>query len=193
MKKLLLALLMLCGTTACNFLQVKVSPDPFYSAVLQQDSTNQAALYAQGERFIRAGRFGDALKYFVRLTRLEPKSTRAWFSLGRCYYETHQYSKAREAFEKTRELQPTEASTLGLAAATLMNGDAARARELANESEQKYGASAPLLQVRGDIAYFSGEWSRALQLYRQSLEKNPNQPEIQGRVKDLEEYLTTAG
>jgi tetratricopeptide (TPR) repeat protein len=193
MKKLLLALLMLCGATACNFLQVKVSPDPFYSAVLQQDSNNRAALYAQGERFIRAGRYGDALKYFVRLTRLEPKSANAWFSLGRCYYETHQYGKAREAFEKTQELQPTEATLLGLAAATLMNGDVAGARELANQSEQKYGASAALLQVRGDIAYFSGDWSNALQFYRQSLEKNPNQPEIQGRVKDLDTFLASAG
>ena len=193
MKKLLLALLILSGASACNLLKVKVSPDPFYSAVLQKDGNNRAALYAQGERFVRAGRYGDALIFFERLTRLEPKNANAWFSLGRCYYEGHQFDKASKAFEKSRELQPTASATLGLAAAVLMKGNASEAIELTNESERKYGISAALLQVRGDIAYFSGDWTNAMQLYRQSLEKAPNQPEIQGRIKDLEEYLTSAG
>lgn len=193
MKKAFSIFLILCCASACNFLKVKVSPDPFYHVALVQDSNNPAALFSQGMRFIHQGRYGDALKYFDRLTRIEPKNAIDWFYLGRCYYEVRQYGKSRSAFEKAGELQPSEAALLGLAAATLMDGDKAQAKQLLHNCEKQYGVSAALLQVWGDAAFLSGDASGAMKYYRQSLEKNPNQPEIQARLKDLVDYLTSAG
>jgi tetratricopeptide (TPR) repeat protein len=189
MKKTALLLIVL-GTSACSLLQVKISPDPFYSAVLQQEANNPAALYAQGERFIRQGRYAEALPYFERLSQSQPGNMRAWFELGRSYYEAKNYKQARSAFQKVWEGQPSEAALLGLAAATLMAGDAEEAGRFAARSEKQYGSSAALWQIKGDIAYFSVDPAAALKFYRQSLEKNPNQKELQERVKDLEEYLT---
>ena len=132
-------------------------------------------------------------RFFERLTRAEPQNAEAWFNLGRCEYEQRRYGKARASFEKARQRRPSEAATLGLAAASLMDGKVDDAQRLIRECEQKYGVSAASLQVRGDIAYFSGDPSGALALYRQSLAKNPAQSEIQQRVKDLEYFLTSTG
>jgi Flp pilus assembly protein TadD len=76
--------------------------------------------------------------------------------------------------------------------ATLMDGKLDQARALARQSETQYGSSAALDQIRGDIAFFEEQPDQALQFYRKSLEKNPKQAEIQNRVKDLEEFLSTA-
>lgn len=178
--------------TACNFLQVKISPDPFYSAALGQNADNKAALFAQGQRFLRQGRYGEGLKYFERLAKLEPGNAGYQFDLGRCYFEGHLYAKARVTFAKAGKIQPSEAALLGEAAAAALAGDPAAAATLAQASQQRYGPSGATLQVQGDIAFLRGDAAAALKLYRQSLEKNPAQPELEKRIKDLDEYLTTA-
>lgn len=193
MRRLIILPLVCLALSACNLLQLKPTPDPFYRATLKINPDNQAALFSQGGRFINQGRYSEALPYFQKLTRLAPANATAWFALGRCCYEQHRFGKSRAAFRKALNLKPSEAATLGLAAAALLDGDAAEAQRLARESEQKFGTSAALWQVRGDIAYQAGDWSGALALYRQSLEKNAIQPEITARVKDLEDYLTSAG
>lgn len=192
MKKLAFTLPLLLCASACNLLQVKVSPDPFYSVALQQNADNQAALYAQGMRFVNQGRYAEALPYFERLTRIAPGNAAHWFTLGRIEYEVHDFKKSKAAFEKANGLKPSEGALLGLAAAALMGGDAERARRLADESEQRYGASAALLQVRGDLAYMAGDAAGALGFYQKSVELNPGQEELQKRIKDLEAYLTSA-
>ena len=192
MKKLAFTLPLLLSLSACNLLQVKVSPDPFYSVALQRNANNPAALYAQGMRFVNLGRYAEALPYFERLNRIEPNNAAHWFTLGRIDYEVHDFKKSVAAFEKAQSLKPSEGALLGLAAATLMSGNAARAQALADQSEKQYGESAALLQVRGDIAYMGGDATTALGFYQKSLEKNPGQEELQKRIKDLEAYLTSA-
>lgn len=192
MKRFALLTFFLLGASACNLLQIKVSPDPFYSAVLGHNADNKAALYVQGERFLRQGRYGEALKYFERLVKLAPGNAEYGFDLGRCYFETNSYAKARVAFANAGKIQPSEATTLAEAAAALLAGDLGAAAELAQDSEKKYGVSAALLQVRGDLAFMNGDAAGAVSFYRQSLGKNPSQPEIERRIKDLEDYLTTA-
>jgi tetratricopeptide (TPR) repeat protein len=193
MRRLSILLLALLDLSACNLLHLKPTPDLFYSVTLKNNPNNQGALFSQGERFLNQNRYDEALPYYQRLTRLAPANAAAWFALGRCQYELRRFGKARAAFHKTMSLKPSEAAALGLAAAALMDGDLAEARRLTQESGQRYGISAALLQVRGDIAYQAGDWTAALGFYRQSLEKTPSQPEIVARVKDLEDYLTSAG
>lgn len=193
MKRSLLSVLILLGAGACNLLQVKPTPDPFYKIILEQNPNNRAALYAQGRRFMSEGHYAQALPFIEQLAKESPQNAGAWFDLGRCTYELHKYGQSRKAFQKALELQPSEGALLGLAAATLLGGDAADAARLAEQSASKYGISAGLLQIKGDIAYFTGEAAEACKFYRQSLQKDPNQRALQQRVKDLEDFLSSAG
>lgn len=184
---LAILLIMLCAS-GCS-LRLKPNTDPFYEAVLSRNPKNQAALYAQGRVLMRQGRYAEAESYFQRLAGIAPQDAGAWLGWGRCLFENRRFKASQAAFRKALELKQGKEAYLGLASATLMRGDAEQARELAREIEQKYGMSPVLLKVKGDIEFAAGNFTQALQYYRESGQQDASQPGIAGRVRDLEEFL----
>ena len=174
---------------ACS-LQLKPNFNPFYHVVLNAHPNHAAALYGQGENMIRQGRYESALGYFEKLTKVAPGEAKGWMRLGQCRYELHDFKSAKEAFNKSVELQPGQEAELGLASATLMAGNPAEAMALGERLKQKYGANAGYFHLEGDIHYLQEDWAKALANYQQSLKMLPGQPDLQIRVKDLEEFLT---
>jgi predicted Zn-dependent protease len=176
---------------ACNFELLKPHPDPFYAAMLKQDQANPAALYAQGKMLLNQGRYRDAEKYFVQLTRVEPDHAAGWNALGRARLEQGAFKPAQAAFERQIELRPSDEGKLGLAEALLMQGKLTDAQRIADEISKSDGLGAELARLQGDLAYRGRDFAKAAEFYAKSLRENPNQAGLKQRLADLQDYLAT--
>lgn len=184
-----LLFVLLAPVAGCHLLQLRAHTDPFYDAVLQQSPDNQAALFAQGQYLIHQGRYKEALRYYERLKKVAPNQPDTWLGLGRCYFETHDFNKARQAFDRAEQLRPSQEALLGLGATAMMRGKLDEARRLSQQIVTQYGSSPALLNLEGDIAFISGDSAKALEYYRQSAAQSPGQADIEGRIRDLEAFL----
>jgi uncharacterized protein HemY len=187
----LLPMVLLVSFGGCN-LRLKPNMNPFYDVVLKRYPDNKVALYGQSQHLERQGQFGEAAKYLQKMTRISPDNAQAWVGLGQAYLEQNKFMKAQKAFERALALKPSLEAYLGLGTAQLMNGQADQARQMAGQIEQKYGLSAELLRLRGDIELISANFAKAREMYRVSLDKQPNQQDLQERVRDIDEYLHLA-
>jgi Flp pilus assembly protein TadD len=188
-----LAIAIILGVVLTMGCQFRLTPktDPFYSAVLEQDPHHEMALYIQGEILLRKGLFQEAGPYFEKLIKLSPNKDTGWIGLGQCLLEMKRGRGAEIMFRKAMELHSSMKAQLGLITALMLSGNVNEAKKQAHEAETTYGVSAALLRVQGDLAFFEGDPERARQLYSQSLELNRSQPDLQDRVRDIEDYLTS--
>ena len=63
-------------------------------------------LYQLGAIMAKKGKYQEAIKYFEKITALEPKEAEAWNNQGFCYYSLEQPEKARDMFKKALEINP---------------------------------------------------------------------------------------
>lgn len=181
------AIMALCGC------QLPFGPktNPFYSAVLREYPNHTTVLFLQGEAFLLKGQFEAAEPYFEKLIQMQNDNPAAWLGLGQCRLELHRFGAAGEAFKRSLELRGSQEGHLGLASSMLLGGQIDAARTEADLIEKQYGMSAQLLRLRGDIALVAKMPQESRDYYRRSLSGNPNQPDLQDRLSDLEEYLTS--
>jgi cytochrome c-type biogenesis protein CcmH/NrfG len=186
--RLIACLSLLAGLNGCS-LRLNPRIDPFYRAVLSQNSQHVAAIYAQGQDLLTQGRYAEASPYFARLTRLEPDQPRGWIGLGQCRLEEGHYHQAQSAFSRAWSLRPSSEAGIGLAAAQMLAGDLDGAAAQSALTREACGESAGLLRLEGDLAYLRQDLGVAAEKYRQSLKSNPNQPGIANRLKDIEAFV----
>ena len=71
----------------------------------------------EGERLMRADRFGEALPFYASVTAEVPEYADAWFAAGVCYAHGGNVGRAEEAFRRFLRLEPASAeghSALGV-------------------------------------------------------------------------------
>jgi len=72
--------------------------------VLEQDATNEMAIYNLGILAITSGQLDKAIERFTKLRELDPENMEANFYLGYCLFETGKVQESKPYFEKVKEL-----------------------------------------------------------------------------------------
>jgi hypothetical protein len=80
----------------------------------------------------------------------------------------------------------------GLITALILQAKLDRAHQENQRMLEIYGESATRLRLEGDAAFFENRPDDALSAYRKSLAMYSQQPKIEQRVTDLQEFLTSA-
>jgi tetratricopeptide (TPR) repeat protein len=62
--------------------------------------------YTVGQNAMKAENYEDAIKYFTKAVKIDPKFAFAWDNLGICYRKAGKYKDAIEAYNKSLELDP---------------------------------------------------------------------------------------
>ena len=94
---------------------------------IMRDPVNQAM------RLVDEGRLSEANRILEGYVRDNPESARGLFALGRLQWETRQYSRAAETFERLTQVDPRnrEAGMLALLSLRVLNDPGNRARKVA--------------------------------------------------------------
>ena len=181
---------LLISALGCS-LAIQPGPEPFYRAVLEKSPGNELALFAQAEAFGRQGQFKQARRYYRRCLRQNPQSAPAWLGLGRSDMELFLFAEAEKAFRTAMELRPSEEAQSALTTALLLQGKSILARQENQAMLKRYGDSAARLRLDGDIEFYENHPKKSLDAYTKSLAIYPQQPKIEQRVRELEDYLTS--
>lgn len=72
--------------------------------VIQEDPKNQLALFNMGMLSIQSGQHDKAINWLIRLTEVNPAHTQGTLLLGIAYMNTDQKKKAKEQFEKVKDM-----------------------------------------------------------------------------------------
>ena len=172
--------------------QIRLAPqlDPFYTAVLREFPTHEAALFGQGNYLVRQGRYREAVRYFRKLVSHFPRHEGGWISLGQCELELNRFRRAEAAFRQAEKLKRSLESQIGLANSLIFQGRIDEAKEVAVAIEQQMGPSAILYRLLGDIAFVEKNPRRAVDYYQKSLVSSPSQEDLRDRIADIEQHLT---
>jgi Flp pilus assembly protein TadD len=73
---------------------------------LQNWPEHTPTLYQLGALMAKKGKYQEAVKYFEKITSVDPKEAEAWNNLGFCWYNLDQLEKARDMFKKALEINP---------------------------------------------------------------------------------------
>lgn len=127
--------------------------------------------HSLGDAYFELQQWKNALVSYQKSLQLNPDFSWSYYNLGRVYTNLQQIDKAIAAYQKTLELEPKiEAcyQNLGDALATI---------------DRQQAASCYL--TLANIKFKRQEIPQAIDLYRQSLELNPNQAEVYYRLGQL--------
>lgn len=112
------------------------------------DQTNKD----RAEKLRKEGHYAEAANVFRDMVKSQPDDATSYFSLGSCYQELHQYSKARTYYEKAAALKPDEKAY----ASALHNLKSIKAAPLVQRGIAK--------QMRGDNAGAVSDYRAALRI-----------------------------
>lgn len=76
--------------------------------VLQENPEHQKALYQMGILSIQSGQWAKAVERLEKYTQLYEKDPQGWFYLGLSYKELQMKRKARQSFERVKDLDDSE-------------------------------------------------------------------------------------
>jgi tetratricopeptide (TPR) repeat protein len=63
-------------------------------------------MVSNGEKLEQAGSYKEAADYYIQAIKANPQDDRAWYQLGKIYYQTHNKAYAVRCFEKVVKLKP---------------------------------------------------------------------------------------
>lgn len=72
----------------------------------QSDSLEVTELMTRGERSMRLGRYGEAVKYFTQVTEIAPQFAEGWNRRATAYYIIGEYQLSTDDVAKTLDLEP---------------------------------------------------------------------------------------
>ena len=114
------------------------------------------------------------LEMNLRKVELDPNNPKAYFELGRQYFECEKYTEAIEAFEKSLKLDPNQSlSRFDLAVSYWKNGEPARAKRILKELVAQ-NPSANALTMLGIVYMEIDEPDKALGAFEKALENDPD-------------------
>lgn len=149
------------------------SDDPIYSFIL-------------GRQFFSKGEIDKAIVKFETAYQKKPDSLDYAVGLARAYFALKNYAKTKQillSFKNLDEIPYQVYFLLGKSHQAL--GELAQAVSFYNEAISHFGINMYLLNSLGECYYRLGSEDEALAAWEKSLETNPNQPEIEKRVKAI--------
>jgi len=146
-------------------------------------------MFDQGYNLYQAGRYGDAIQFFIDATTSKPDFTKAWYWLARTYQEQNMIDEAIWAWKKVVSLDPTNT----------------QAQYFLNKMEnwKMYGKDAWEAYEQAQNAYMQGQYIPAIQLFNTAIKANPGlevayywlgisqlkNGDFTAAMKSLEQYL----
>lgn len=96
----------------------------FDLAIAQKKEKYPEAHNAKADILANDGKWKEAIEEYNKAIKEEPKYAQAYASLGNAYFQLNELSKAKEAYEKAREINPSDKNILyGLALMLEKTGD----------------------------------------------------------------------
>ena len=144
------------------------------AASKQSKAEQTAELYARGQVHLTGGRHFDALRCYLQVLELTPKSWDAAFRCAVLHFELEQHKEALTYLDRCQEMQPRHAMTLYMRARTL--------RELKNypdaiAASQQAEALAPIdadvFNNAGIILQLMGRDGEAIEKFDHAIELRP--------------------
>jgi len=147
-------------------------------------------MFDQGYNLYQAGRYGDAIQFFIDATTAKPDFDKAWYWLARTYQEQNMIDEAIWAWKKVINLDPNNTH-----AQYFLN-------KMVNWNQ--YGKEAWEAYEQAQNAYLQGQYLPAIQLFNTAIKANPGlevayywlgisqlkNGDFATAVKSLEKYLT---
>ena len=178
----------------------------WFERVLELAPSDEATLVWLGRVYLDQSRFDEAERLFTHATLIAPQSAAAWAGAGHVALARQEYERAVESLERALALDPGGSQAhypLAMAYRSLGNLDRAAAsfdRFNAQRFERRRGGrpalltdplmleyysvveSAAVFQQRGNQALDDGDHATAIDLFRQGIELEPDNPFIRQRL-----------
>ena len=135
---------------------------PLFEKVLALDNSSAAALFGLGRIAALERHYTKAVEYFEKVLALQPQASSSHYRLAIVYRQLGDVERAREHLAKRGHQSPTIADPL-------MDEIIAMKRGRASEVS---------LMLRAASAYRSSDFARAAELYRELVEKDPEDPRL---------------
>lgn len=147
-------------------------------------------MFDQGYNLYQAGRYGDAIQFFIDATSAKPDFDKAWYWLARTYQENNMVDEAIWAWRKVIQLDPSNTQ--------------AQYFFKKMQNWKLYGKEAWEIYEQAQNAYLQNQFIPAIQLFEAAIRENPNlevayywlgisqlkNGDYAAAVKSLEKYLT---
>jgi len=117
-------------------------------------------MFDQGYNLYQAGRYDDAVQFFIDAITVKPDLAKAWYWLARTYQETNMVDEAIWAWQKVIQLEP----------------DNTQAQYFLKKMQnwKLYGKEAWEAYEQAQNAYLQGQYTPAIQLFETAIQENPN-------------------
>lgn len=79
-----------------------------FSSVYESDPQDFLSCQSIGQAYLGLEKWADAVRYLEKASELQPDNAGVWFWLGTAYARNNQLEKAKEAFDKNKELSGGE-------------------------------------------------------------------------------------
>jgi tetratricopeptide (TPR) repeat protein len=176
-------------SASVHFMEAKI-----YAAQRQWDRTEAALLTTLDldpnfsnaydlliSTYIAAKKLPQAISQLEAVLSKSPDNTRSLMTLGLIYDQLHDFTRARDAYEKLLATTPDFAPALNNLAYLYGEhlGQLDKAYELARKARQSQPADPAVADTLGWIVFKRGDYQQALTLLQESAGNLPNTPEIQ--------------
>ena len=169
-----------------------------YAKALASDPTDWDLMWLQGDLDYQAARYDDALTWYTRAGEAAPDSAIPHRLQGAAHHMLGDYARAAASFQTSLTLQPTAAGYTNLGTALFFQGHYResvqafeRAVELQPSNSLQWGNLGDAYRwVPGNAEKATDAYTRAIQLLREQLAKDPSQTVNRSR---LSLYLAKTG
>jgi len=168
----------------------------YLKAALEEDATNETAVYELAFCFDQTGAYAAAADYYRKFLDAQPYSFAAWYSLGNALQSNGRYPEAIEAYDFAIAIEDS------FGPAYLQKADALSSMErfgdalsVYKESLEYEPASANTICYMGECFERMGDLEAAEKFYRESLDLDPQFSDAYiglGVLADLRSDFTTS-
>jgi tetratricopeptide (TPR) repeat protein len=127
-----------------------------------------------GEAYLKAGRAGDAVRIFERMTAMEPDASPFWCSLGRAHIMEHDFLGGEAAYRRAAAIDPADAGTFynRMAQSFIQAGQMEKAERAFLEGLAEHSDDPMLLLGLGDVLIQQGKLKEGLAAYQRTIDLN---------------------
>lgn len=130
--------------------------------------------------YYREKNLDSAIIFYEKAAKTFPEKEEIQLNLGKLYSENKKYDKANEVFENLdRKYGINESSTVNTVRNLMAEGKYAEAEEKDRQLLEKYPDEILYNGLMAEIYSGKGETEKAMKVYNDLLEKNPDNPETQ--------------